>query len=87
MTDIVVSVRMPSSLVRELKILADSNHFKDLSEEIRSVVREQCMKYGSPYIPEIQKLREELVEKKESDSKQHLIAEMKKILDELKNGS
>jgi len=79
---------MPSSLVKELKILVDENHFKDLSEEIRSVVRDKCMQFSQPHIPEIQKLRDELQIKKQTDGRQQLIEDaLKKVLEELKNGS
>lgn len=89
MTDTVVSVRMPSSLVRELKELAERNHFKDLSEEIRSIVRSKCLNYAKPYQGEIRKLREDISDKfsrkKELQQKQTLVKELSKILEELKD--
>ncbi|MBC8495338.1 hypothetical protein H8D36_04245 [archaeon] len=90
MTDTVVSVRMPTSLVKELKQLAVVNHFKDLSEEIRSVVRAKCIEYTEPsYTPELQKLREDLsiqldIKKKQAH-KQQLMQDLQKVMEQLKN--
>ncbi|MBU0472201.1 MAG: hypothetical protein KKF89_00775 [Nanoarchaeota archaeon] len=89
MTDVVVSIRMPSSLVSELKTLADYNHYKDLSEEIRSVVRTKCLQYAQPYASELQKLREELSQQltinKERERKSQLVEDLKKLVNELQN--
>jgi metal-responsive CopG/Arc/MetJ family transcriptional regulator len=89
MTDVVVSIRMPSSLVKELKILAQKNHFKDLSEEIRSLVRTKCLQYKNPYASELEKLREDLSTQQEAkrqlEHKQRLIEDITKILKELQN--
>lgn len=89
MTDIVVSVRMPSSLVRELKILVTKNHFKDLSEEIRSIVRNKCFEFKPSPSSEIKQIQELIVEKlslkEETQSKQRLISNLKKMLQELQD--
>ena len=89
MTDIVVSIRMPSSLVKELRILADKNHFKDLSEEIRSIVRTKCLKYSQPYASELQELRSDLssqlILKQEREQKLKLVEDLKRIVEELQN--
>jgi metal-responsive CopG/Arc/MetJ family transcriptional regulator len=45
MTDSVVSVRMPSSLVQKLKSLSEKNHFMDVSEELRSVIKTKTSEY------------------------------------------
>jgi|FLOH01.1.fsa_nt_gi Arc/MetJ-type ribon-helix-helix transcriptional regulator len=91
MTDIVVSVRMPSSLVRELRSLAETNHFKDLSEEVRSVIRAKCLHYAEPYSSELKKLREELSEqfaiKKDLEHKKKLMDDLKNILEQMKDAS
>jgi Arc/MetJ-type ribon-helix-helix transcriptional regulator len=41
----IVSVRMPSSLVQRLRELAKENHFLDTSEEVRSIIKTQLVKY------------------------------------------
>jgi len=89
MTDLVVSIRMPTSLVKELRLLAKKNHFKDLSEEIRSIVRTKCLKYSQPYASELDKLRtdlsSQLVRKQEREQRLKLVEDLKKIVDELQN--
>jgi Arc/MetJ-type ribon-helix-helix transcriptional regulator len=41
----IVSVRMPSSLVQKLKELSKQNHFLDVSEEVRSIIKIKVRKY------------------------------------------
>jgi metal-responsive CopG/Arc/MetJ family transcriptional regulator len=88
MKDIVVSVRLPKSLVQELKILAKENHYLDLSEQIRTVIRKKCEEYTAPYKHEVQKMRDQLEknlsENKESKDKEKLLEELQKIVMELK---
>jgi Arc/MetJ-type ribon-helix-helix transcriptional regulator len=43
MAEKVVSVKMPASLVKELRALTAAHHYIDLSEQLRSVVRQQCL--------------------------------------------
>jgi metal-responsive CopG/Arc/MetJ family transcriptional regulator len=89
MSDVVVSIRMPSSLVGELKKLAVKNHYKDLSEEVRSIVRTKCLKYMNPYATEVEKLRTDLsmqmATKQELEQKQKLIQDLQRIVGESKN--
>jgi Arc/MetJ-type ribon-helix-helix transcriptional regulator len=88
MNDIVIGVRMPAGLVKELKDLVPKNHFLDLSEALRSVVRAKCMQFSQPYSYELKKLREdlekELAAKHKLDDKQKMITDLKKIIEELK---
>ena len=46
MVDAIVSVRMPSSLVQRLKELTAENHFLDVSEELRSVIKVKTRQYS-----------------------------------------
>ena len=41
MRNVIVSVRMPRSMANELKTLSKTNHFLDVSEEIRTIIREK----------------------------------------------
>lgn len=41
----IVSVRMPPSLVQKLRELAKENHFLDISEEIRSIIKVEIRQY------------------------------------------
>ena len=88
MKDTVISVRMPAGLVKELKALVPKNHFLDLSEQLRSVVRTKCMQFSKPYSYELKKLREDLEKeitlKHKVEDKQKMIEDLKKIIEGLK---
>ncbi|MBN1156257.1 hypothetical protein JXA85_01450 [Candidatus Woesearchaeota archaeon] len=45
MSDAVVTIRMPKGLSKELKRLAKDAHFMDMSEEIRSIVRQKFLSW------------------------------------------
>lgn len=77
-----VSIRMPKTLLDELKKLAASEHFMDLSEELRSIVREKYLESKDPYLYEIKKLRQDIF--KELQDK-HIKKVRKKVVDELNN--
>ncbi len=81
MTDSVVSLRMPKSLVNELKDLAKKNHYMDVSEEIRSVVREKWLQYTNPLLHEMIKTRKDI---KHEIEKKVIKKEQKEVLEELK---
>lgn len=69
MTDKLVSIRMPKGLIEELKALVEKNHYLDLSEELRSVIRRQARYY-------LEEPREENTQRK-----QELLKELKKVLE------
>ncbi len=60
MAEKVVSVKMPSSLVNELRKLQEKNHYLDLSEQLRSVVRQKCLELSNPYTEGLKSLRADL---------------------------
>ena len=85
----IVSVRMPSSLVQKLKQLAKENHFLDVSEEVRSIIkvelRKQKLRLG-----EIKPLKEEMPSKKldyktKNLVKEELVKRLKKMVQEIEN--
>ena len=88
MKDTVVSVRLPTTLVQELKMLAQEQHYLDLSEQIRTIIRQKCEQYSQPYKHEVQKMREQLelslTESKEDKDKEKILEELQKIMMELK---
>lgn len=69
----IVSVRMPKGLVSELRDLQKINHFMDISDEIRFVIRKYCAMPQQKSIDEDQ------------EKKQQLISDLDRILRELKN--
>jgi Arc/MetJ-type ribon-helix-helix transcriptional regulator len=82
--DVMVSVRLPRSLVEELKDLQKINHFMDLSDEMRFVVRRYCLKFLNSNDDSSSLSIEMLAEQKR---KEKLIDELSKIIDSLKGNS
>jgi hypothetical protein len=81
--DVLVSVRLPKSLVEELKDIQKINHFIDLSDEIRFVVRKYCLNVlnitnSISSKPPVELLLEER-------RKEKLISDLTNIIDNLKN--
>ncbi len=87
MVDSIVSVRMPSSLVQRLRSLSKDNHFLDVSEEVRSIirikVREYKIKQGTKKGISLEKKKAEL--KQESIVKEELVKKLKEMIKELEN--
>jgi metal-responsive CopG/Arc/MetJ family transcriptional regulator len=86
--DTTLSIRLPVTLVKELRELAQKNHYLDLSEQIRTIIRQKCEEYTEPYKHEVKKMREQLEENikesKDSHDKEKLLQELEKIITELK---
>ena len=88
----IVSVRMPSSLVQKLRELAKKNHFLDVSEEVRSIIKVQLRKHKLR-LGEIKPVEEEkpvlpLVKidyKTKNLVKEELVRRLKKIIQEIEN--
>lgn len=80
-----VSIRMPTSLVKELKSITKQSHYLDLSETIRSIVRTKCLALIDPYREEMQKFRKELKQDllTKAKTKQELLQDLKRITEEL----
>ena len=89
MSDTIVSIRMPNSLASKLKILSKKKNFLDLSEMIRSIVRNKWIEASSQELMQVKKLRadisEELKKKTMDKVRQELVQELEKIKKELKN--
>lgn len=78
----IVSVRMPPSLVQRLKQLAEQNHFLDVSEEIRSIIKIQIRRYeaGTGLIAEEAK---PVDYKTDNMVKEELVRRLKKMIEEI----
>lgn len=83
MADQIVSVRMPSSLVDELKDLAEKNHFLDVSEEIRSLLRENWRETRDPYALRLMAIKESAEKAALPDKINTLKKDLKKLLEEI----
>ena len=83
MADMIVSVRMPVSMINELKELADKNHFLDVSEEIRSLLRDKHQEYKDPYSTKLLAIRETISKTTMPDKIKSLKQDLKKLLEEI----
>ena len=83
MVDSIVSVRMPSSLVQKLKELSRENHFLDVSEEIRSIIRIKTREYRVKAGGEEMAIEKPADFKTENQVKEELIKRLKGMIKEL----
>jgi len=85
MADLVIAVRVPRSLVAELKDRTERDHYSDLSEQVRSIVRRGCLKYTNPVTHEIKELKEqlkaELLKEQAAGSSQAILQKVKELLE------
>ncbi len=58
----VVTVKMPASLVRALRARTQQEHYLDISEQIRSIVRAAALRLAQPESDAVARLREDLTE-------------------------
>ena len=79
----VVSVKMPKSLVRELRVLAEQQHYLDLSEQLRSIVRSQCLRYsaGFGFADIRQAVQQEMKTANTQLRKEQLLQELSRLLE------
>ncbi len=91
MVDSIVSVRMPSSLVQKLKELTEENHFLDVSEEVRSIIKARIRFYKEEEpvgTEEKEKERAATRQDYKTDNivREELVKKLKKMIKELENG-
>jgi Arc/MetJ-type ribon-helix-helix transcriptional regulator len=83
MRDTIVSIKMPESLLEELRKAARDRHFMDLSEEIRSIVRRKWLEFNDPEIMRIKRLKDDiestLEKKSELMARRKIVSELEKI--------
>ena len=88
MNDILVSVRMPESLLSKLKELAKKDYFMDVSEEIRSITRKNWFRFTHPELIVIERLRKDILnevkKKSEKEITKRVINELNEIKKEIK---
>jgi hypothetical protein len=81
---------MPKSLFLELQRLSEKNHYLDVSEQVRSIVREKWLEAQSPEAYQIKKLRKDIAQaiktKTEESAQKQLIQELERIKEGLLSG-
>jgi Arc/MetJ-type ribon-helix-helix transcriptional regulator len=83
MADKVVSVRMPQPLVEELREIAEENHFLDLSEELRHLLRKRWLRHKDPYSYRLDAIRHGIKKEKLPDRVMSLKKDLKRLLEEI----
>ncbi|HII72106.1 TPA: hypothetical protein HA265_05105 [Candidatus Woesearchaeota archaeon] len=82
-----VSIRIPKSLFSELQKKAEQNHFLDVSEQVRSIVRNRWQEAKDPQAYHLKKLRNEIASamKKgvQEKTNEQLIQELERIKETL----
>lgn len=85
MNDVMVSVRMPASLLHKLKELSKEQDFLDLSELVRSIAREKWVQHSKPQLFELKKLREDIELQLKKKSMERVQDEVNKELEKIKS--
>lgn len=78
-----ISVRIPVLLVNELKEVSKKDHFLDLSETVRTIIRDNWKMQKDPLAYQVKKLRKEISDNISKKNQQDLVLELKKIRDSI----
>ncbi len=81
MTERVVSVKMPSSLVSELRSFTREHHYIDLSEQVRSVVRQKALKYAQQESSTVLEEVGRRIKEGDQQRKEELLRELQRLLE------
>ena len=60
MTEVLVSVRIPRKLDRKLKEAAMDKHYLDVSEAVRSIIRQRWFLEKDPVIYQLDRIKDEI---------------------------
>ena len=87
MNDIIVTIKMPEQLLLDLKEFSEEKRYMDVSEAIRSIVRQRWVQSQNPVLFEIKKLREDIKSTVKENSirkaQEHIVSELEKIKREI----
>jgi hypothetical protein len=81
---------MPKSMFLVLQKISEENHYLDVSEQVRSIVREKWQEAKDPQAYHIMKLRKEIAgalkNRSESAANQQLLKELERIKESITGG-
>jgi len=83
MSNILLSLRLPKSMVEGLKTFSQEQHYMDMSEAVRSILREAFQSQTKHFDLELAKLKEDIKSSVDSTKKERLIREMRDLLNEM----
>ena len=84
MNDVMATIRMPRSMAQQLRELAKRRHFLDISEEVRSIVRQKWISLTSPELFELKKLRENIEHQIRQSASKKINEEVARELEKIK---
>lgn len=79
----IVSVRIPKALVKELKETCMKDHFLDVSEAVRSIVRSKWLQQKDPLSYQLKELKKDISSNIEQKKQEELIGILQQIRDQL----
>jgi Arc/MetJ-type ribon-helix-helix transcriptional regulator len=79
MTSSMISVRIPNSLVDELKEVSRKDHYKDTSEAVRSIIRDKWLSNRDPVAFRLESIRKDILYNISKNNQELLIKELDKI--------
>jgi Arc/MetJ-type ribon-helix-helix transcriptional regulator len=79
MKNSLVSIRIPKALVEELKKASQKDHFLDLSETVRSIVRDRWIQTQDPSSYHLQQIKKEIHDGLKARSSDQIIKELENI--------
>ncbi|MFH1134438.1 MAG: hypothetical protein V1735_08185 [Nanoarchaeota archaeon] len=83
MTNPIVSVRIPQSMFEQLKERAQHDHFLDVSEAVRSMIRRRFLEKKQPELVKIELMRTEITDlirdQSEKKNRELILTELQKI--------
>ena len=90
MSTVLVSLRIPTPLLERLKSLVDKGEYLDLSELVRSILRQRWTHSQNPQLHELRRLRQEIADSMKERSvrmvQQQLIDELEQIKKQIQEG-
>ena len=60
MANPIVSIRIPGSMIEELREMVQNGHYLDVSELVRGIIRQKWMESRDPYSYQLKKIRKEI---------------------------
>ena len=83
MKNYMISARIPASLIDELKEVSKKDHYLDLSEAVRSIIRDNWTQNKDPIAFQLKKFREEVSESINKTNQEAVLEELRKIKDSI----
>ena len=84
MTNQIISVRIPKSLNNKLKDYALKNHYMDVSEVVRTLLRKKAMEFRDPNSHQLKEIKKDIFQKINKATSKKRYSTMVNELDSIK---